>query len=410
MKKSLIALAALAVVSAASAQTSGLTISGYIDRGYTDLNSNKSADSTRTVGSSAGTTAVFIKGTEDLGGGNVAGFFVESDWAEFGGATQSATLQQAQKAGFANGETFISLGNAAVGTVKLGAPNSFTLGNVTGVASPAFSTGVGSVYSTKFSIANGISTGTDGYGGTGVFTAAGATGVGSRSIRIANTIQYSSPMFSGFSAGFAYTPQNNNATANSGNGNTVGANEYALNYENGPVKAAFTSVKFSVGSNGTNQYVGLTSGSAITSTSVYNTGTAPTVTTTTTAASKAIAANMSSTQNMLGATYAVLPELKLHAGFGTFSSSDNASKGSSTQVGVTYTIGAIDLMAQVAKMNDTSSTNSDRKMFGLGANYNLSKTARVYFRYDDLKYAANAATVTAGDEIKRTAVGISKAF
>jgi len=409
MKKSLIALAALAVVSAASAQTSSLTISGYLDRGYTDLNSNKAADSTRLIGSSAGTTAVFIKGTEDLGGGNVAGFTIESDWAEFGGATQSATLQQAQKAGFANGETFISLGNAGVGTVKLGAPNSFTLGNVTGVASPAFSTGVGSAYSTKFSIANGISTGSDGYGGTGVFTAAGATGVGSRSIRIANTIQYSSPMFSGFSAGFAYTPQNNNATAASGNGNTAGANEYALNYANGPLTAAFTSVKFSVGSNGTNQYVGLTSGSALTSTTVQ-TGSTAVYTTTTTAASKSIAANLSSTQNMLGATYVVLPQLKLHAGFGTFSSSDNASKGSSTQVGVTYIIGAVDLMAQYAKMNDSSATNNDRKMFGLGANYNLSKTARVYFRYDDLKYNDNGATVTAGDHVKRTAVGVSKAF
>jgi len=409
MKKSLIALAALAVVSAASAQTSSLTISGYIDRGYTDTNNNNNTKSTRAISSSAGTTAVFIKGTEDLGNGTSAGFLIETDWAEFGGATQSASVRPAQAAGFANGESFLSLANAQIGTLKLGAPSSFTLGNVTGVASPAFSTGVGSVYSKFFSIANGISTGVDTYGGTASSVVGSTTGNGARSIRMGNAIQYVSPMFSGFSAGVAYAAQNNNATTSSGNTNTVGMTEYALNYANGPVVAAFTSIQYKVGSNGVNQYNVLTSGSAFVTTVTSSSA----GTTVATANSTPIAGNLTSTQNMLGGSYQVLPELKLHAGFGTFSSSDNSTKGSSTQVGVTYVIGAVDLMAQYAKVNDTSSTNIDRKMFGLGANYNLSKTARLYARYDDLKLNDNGATVTSstlGDRIKRTAVGVSKSF
>jgi len=398
MKKSLIALAALAVVSAASAQsTSSLTISGYIDRGYTNLNSNLNTADTKTVGSAAGTTAVFIKGSEDVGAGNKVGFSIESDWKEFGGSSQTASVAPAQSAGFANGESFVSLENAGMGTLKLGAPNSFTLGNVTGVASPAFSTGVGSAYSTKWSIANGISTGADTYAGTAQYTAPTATGVGSRSIRLANTFQYSSPVFSGFTAAFAYAAKNNNVTAAPGNGNTVGMTEYALRYTNGPVDAMYTNVKFSVGSNGASQYTLTLLNPANATTSLY-------------ATSKPLTGNLTSTQGMLGATYTVMPTLKLHAGLGQFSSSDNTAKGSSTQFGITYIIGNIDLMAQMASMNDKATTNYDRKMFGLGANYNLSKTARIYARYDELKTNSGVAAANTGDVVKRTAIGVSKTF
>ncbi len=337
---------------------------------------------------------MFIKGSEDVGAGNKVGFSIESDWKEFGGSSQTASIAPAQAAGFANGESYVSLENGGMGSLKLGAPNSFTLGNVTGVASPAFSTGVGSAYSTKWSIANGISTGADTYAGTAQYTASSATGVGSRSIRFANTIQYSSPVFSGFTAAFAYAAKNNNVTAVPGNGNTVGMTEYALRYTNGPVDAMYTNVKFSVGSNGASQYTLtlLNTPSAILGTS------------------KPLTGNLTSTQGMLGATYTVLPTLKLHAGLGQFSSSDNTAKGSSTQFGVTYIIGAVDLMAQMASMNDKATSNFDRKMFGLGANYNLSKTARIYARYDELKTNSGVAAANTGDVVKRTAIGVSKTF
>ncbi len=66
-------------------------------------------------------------------------------------------------------------------------------------------------------------------------------------------------------------------------------------------------------------------------------------------------------------------------------------------------------MAQMAKFDDTSTTNTDRKMTGIGVNYNFNKTARVYLRMDDINYGSNVASAT-GSAVKRTAVGISKSF
>ena len=111
---------------------------------------------------------------------------------------------------------------------------------------------------------------------------------------------------------------------------------------------------------------------------------------------------------MPGATYTVMPTLKLHGGYGTFSSSDNTAKGKSTQLGATYTMGNIDFMGIIARVDDTSTTNADRKLTGLGVNYNLSKTSRVYLRMDDINYNKNATAV--GSTLKRTAIGISKSF
>jgi predicted porin len=75
-------------------------------------------------------------------------------------------------------------------------------------------------------------------------------------------------------------------------------------------------------------------------------------------------------------------------------------------------MGAWDILAQVASVDDTSSATNgdvDRKMTGVGVNYNFSKTTRAYIRYDDINFATNAATA-AGTQQTRTAVGVSKSF
>jgi predicted porin len=59
-------------------------------------------------------------------------------------------------------------------------------------------------------------------------------------------------------------------------------------------------------------------------------------------------------------------------------------------------------------MNDTSTNNYDRKMTGLGVNYNLSKTTRVYYRADNLNLSSNASAT--GSSIQRQAIGISRSF
>ncbi len=270
--------------------------------------------------------------------------------------------------------------NSGMGTLRLGTPNNFTLTNVIGVASPAFSTGIGSAYSSGFSIANGLGTGV--VGSVGIVnqqaTPSATTNAGVRAIRIANTVQYSSPSMNGFTAHLGSSFKNANpGVAADTTGDTVGVTEYALRYTNGPVDAMYTSIQYKAGD------------------------TAP--------LNGAITGGITNKQNLLGASYAVLPNLKLHAGFGSTTSSNDVFKGTSSQMGATYVMGAITLMGQTAKYDDTSTGNFDRKMIGLGADYSLSKTARVYVRYDSINWGSNV-TSTAGSEVTRTAVGVSKSF
>ncbi len=365
---------------------------GYFDRGYLKTNSTKNVSDLSTISSAAGTTTVGIKAREEISSDLSVGGSVNTDWSDIGGATQANPVALAQTSGFANSQSFVDVTSKAFGTLRMGTPNNFTLTNATAIASPAFSTGVGSAYSSSFSVANGLGTGSTGLGGT-VQAQAAITNVanaGARAIRINNAVQYSSPSFMGASIHLGQAFQNNNATADSGAGNTVGVTETALRYTNGPVDAMYSTVKYDVGSNGTNQVkITTTTGAAV-------------------FASTAMAAQ-TSTQNLLGVSYQVLPALKLNYGNGSFSSSGNNYKGTSQSFGGTYTMGLYEIMAQMAKVDDTSSTNIDRKLTGLGVNYNFSKTARAYFRYDSINYAATG-TAADGSALKRTAIGVSKSF
>jgi len=410
MKKSLIALAALAVVSAASAQTSSLVIDGYFDRGYLATNNTNNLKDAKAVSSNAGTTTVGISGTEDLGGGLSAGFRVNTDWAEASGQTQDGSAATPAQSGFANSQSYLDLASKDLGTLRLGNPNSEVLTATTAVASPAFSTGVGSVYSTAFSIHNGYGTGTSGSNNVFANSIIGASGsigtnAGQRQIRQANTIKYISPTFSGFNAVFATVRKNDTGGSSStsgvgGTADVAGVTEFALNYANGPLAVVYAQTKVDVGANG---------GLALTGNSTTN--------------GSGLTANSSSTMSILGASYQVLPVLKLHAGLGRSTSSGIATvaasgvAGSSApadtasyQVGATYMLTpVITLMAQYAAVNDKSVANIDRKMLGLGADYNFSKTTRAYFRYDNINYASNQ-TEFNGSKQTRTAVGISKSF
>jgi len=374
MKKTLVALAALAATGAFA--QSSVTIDGYFDRGYTVTNNTDNTKDSKLFGSSAGTTTIGVKVRETLKGGLSIGASFNTDFADASGANQDSTPTTAssiQTGGFANSQSFIDV-TGGFGVVRLGMPNNFTLTNVTGVASPAFSTGVGSAYSSAFSIANGIGTGTVGSVGFATQVANGATGAGVRAIRIANTVQYSSPSFSGLTVHVGYTQKNSNGGTGT---DTVGVTEGALRYTAGPVDAMLSTIKYTVGS------------------------TAP--------LNGSLTANSDTTQNLLGAAFTVMPGLKLHAGVGSYSSSTNVFKGSSQQFGVTYTTGAFDLMAQMASVDDKSTSDIDRKMTGIGINYNLSKTARAYVRYDNINLNDNAAATT-GSKLNRYAIGVSKSF
>jgi len=392
MKKTLVALSALASVSA-FAQTT-VVIDGYIDRSYLTTNSSNDLADTKTIAGAAGTTTLGIKVNEDLGGGLIAGLSINTDWAELGGATAAAQVVGSQGSGFANSQSFMHITSKDMGTLRLGAPNTFTLTNATGISAPAFSTGVGSQYSSAYGIAAGAGTGTTGRAGTVDFSGTNSATVSnnvSRAIRISNTIQYSSPSFNGASVHVGYTQGNNNQTVSGTVGNTPGVQETALRYTNGPIDAMYSTIKYTVGSNGMTQSVLSVASTGIT-TIVADTNAAQT-----------------STQNLLGVSYAVMPTLKVNFGSGTYSSSTGTYQGSSKNYGATYNMGMMDFMVLMSATNDTTSVNIDKKMTGYGFNYNLSKQTRAYVRMDNLNYGSNVAAAS-GSSVKRTAFGVSKSF
>jgi len=407
MKKTLVALAALSAT-AVFAQSS-FSITGYIDRGYQTVNNSLNAGTTKAFSSNAGTTRFEFQGKEDLGGGMAAGFFVETDWNPIGGTTNvagttttgiSGTTGTTALAGnvanqngvFANSESYIKL-DTANGTVKLGTVNNEMLPAVTAVGSPAFSTGTGGVYSTNFSIFNGVGTGTSGTGSNPVWVANSATQAGARSIRQDNTIKYESPVFAGgFQVKLGYAPKNDvalnsSATTGATGGITMGATDLAIKYTNGPVDLIYTSVKYDFGA---------------------DLSTTRTSTTFPTAVAGLV--NSTQTNTFYGGNYAVMPTLKLFAAFGSSKSADSLTVNTaSSQFGAQYAMGNIDFLAIKASVNDKTTSDFDRTLTGLGANYNLSKTTRLYYRYDNISYNSNAASGVTTTQ-KRNAAGISMLF
>jgi len=119
MKKTLIAIAALAATGAFAQST--VTIDGYFDRGYVTTNNSNNTKDTKAVGSNAGTTTIGIKVSEDLGAGLKMGLSVNTDWADLGGLAQGTVV--AQSVAFANSQSFAELSDAKMGTLRLGTIN-----------------------------------------------------------------------------------------------------------------------------------------------------------------------------------------------------------------------------------------------------------------------------------------------
>lgn len=386
-------MATLASVSAFA--QSSMSFTGLFDRGYLATQNSAYSGSTRGLSSASGTTRFEVRGTEDLGGGNKANFFIETDWNPLAGGTPTAAGSTSITAlgGFANSESWLSFQTGS-GTLKLGAPNNEIFALVVGVGQPGFSTGVGSIYSSNFSIANGIGTGSAaGNGGTATYVAntSAAINTGARNVRQDNTIKFESTVYNGFSAAVEYAPKNDYvsttaAGVTSAKGN-VGAMGYGLKYTNGPLNVGYASLAYDVGA--------------------YATGT--TAITEPTLAIKTALANQTQTNTYLAANYQVLPALKLTIGLGTNKSTDGTTvNSSSTNYGAQYTMGLIDLMYQFAKKDDKSTANQDQKMTALGANYNFSKMTYGYYRYDKINYSMNAALV--GADQTRNAIGFAVKF
>ena len=385
MKKSLIALAALAATGAFA--QSSVQIDGVMDAGYQSID-YKGTKVNGFNGNGSTTSQINFRGVSDLGGGLKADFRVETDWntvsnaGNTGAASAIATgtgttAASAQKnntaASFGNGEIRTGLAGG-FGKVQFGAINNNTLiANLTG---QPFGTAIGS--------------------GHGAIVRSNYSGT---AVRSDNSFQYVSPVFSGFDVSYLQankqTKANNGASASASTGliaqqsqftsalgayDLMGTKEASVSYTNGPLAARFTNLKEDT------QQVGGATGTVFTT-------------------------------NTLGANYA-LGDAKVFLWNQSIKADDNSVKTAGTTVSATYTMGATVLMAQAGSIKSSAgATNGlSSKMTSIGADYNLSKTTALYGRYesikDEAKLIAAAATmdVNASGTRTRLGLGIRTAF
>jgi len=231
MKKSLVALAALAATGAFA--QSSVTLSGIMDAGY---QSGKSYGQTYSlVGQSAARTTTFkFNGVEDMGGGNKAKFqfevqplIVAGDGNQFSSTSTVWGVQaaangasQAGPAGYQNsglvgkGYTYVGV-EGGFGEVQFGTLNSASLAAHSNGAG-AWNTGVGSGY--------GLTVGST---SSNTFT------------RFESSWAYISPIVNGLSARYLTNFKNDSQYGTSTSGVTArrpAINEIGLQYANGPLQ------------------------------------------------------------------------------------------------------------------------------------------------------------------------------
>jgi predicted porin len=247
------------------------------------------------------------------------------------------------------------------GVVEFGRINTLTLA-ANGVIQP-FSTVLGSGY------------GAYGTGGTasvvhGFTGKADNSGAQTIPTRVNNAFKYATPTISGFSAQVVYTPKDGGDAAATGN-NRQGVTELGASYVNGPL--ALHAANLVVKQDGSVS------------------GTSP----------LAIANNTKATLNTLVAAYTVMPGLRVAAGYHTSKVSDNTVDTQSFRLGGTYTVGKTDFLAHFGRLNDKVAANVDRRVIGLGVDYNLSRTTALTARYQ----ALDTDTVSAADNKTTTLYG-----
>ena len=377
MKKTLVALAALASVSAFS-QTEVKILGGF-DAGYRATSMSNASEKSQKVitNNNAYTSQIDFQITEDLGGGLKAIAWGEAD---FNSVKPNLTNSTTTNAGyfytgaFFNSEIYVGLTSPTMGTVKLGAPNSeFLLGNA---KIQPFGTALGGGYSNTFG-----RMGTSSNSSISGFVGMGET---SRVARQERTIKYDSPVMNGAQVVVEYSPGNALGTGTTATSTTTGTS-YAsnnnawsaatLNYANGPLTLTYVSGQVSAGANVATGQIGAVA---------------------TLSASK-LTANNSISYTMYGGNYVVNPALTLYTGVTTTKSS-KATVAASTDtdvedsrsfnVAVKYTVGNMDILAN--RVNRTSNLASDTiltpngnaTLTGVGLNYNLSKNTMIYGPYE----------------------------
>jgi predicted porin len=379
MKKTLIAIAALAATSAFA--QSSVSITGNVDVGYKAVTSNTAADkNTSILGGNSSTTALFFKGTEDLGGGLKANFLAELDWNAASSQTNNAAAAGNAFGGTPfNGEQFVGL-SGGFGSVKLGTPNSAIL-ETNGKAQP-FGTAVGGGYSSSGLGRNGTT------GKLGINQYIGGASAGNRVIRVEKAVRYDTPAVNGFAASVLYSFQNAESSTYEKNQN--GYTELGLTYTNGPLNLSYATGTAKAGA-----YAAAAAGAPGAAVAAGN-----------------LDANGEVKHSFLAANYTI-GATTVYAGATSTKSTGvttaaNIEDMSSKNVAIKYQLTpVIALMANAVTVDSKRTDNKDGKLTGLGADYMFSKRTNAYLRYETID--TNKGDAAAGKQTI-TAVGIRHQF
>ena len=390
MKKTLVALAALAATSAFAQST--VSIFGVLDVGYKSVNNsaNSAAKSQSIAFNNTTTSLITFKGVEDMGGGMAATFVMEMPFnpvnSSSANAAPGATGANYWNGTPFNGEQYVGI-SGGFGNLQLGTPTADGLW--AGLIATPFGTGVGSGYSVWFG-----RLGTNVVSSLNQFTGA-ALNTG-RIIRHANTIQYTTPDFGGFKATAGYAFGNDNATvANPATGTLAGnTNTYttlSLKYNNGPANVIYVYTNEKAASNGAAGIYGVTAAGAFV-----------------TAATVVLPVNTDITYNQLSGNYTFGPAT-IYAGLS--STKHNAAvpleDSNSWNLAGQYLITpSIKLQANYLARNSNVAANA--RLLGLGADYAFSKRTNAYFRYESINFDAFA--VATSSTLNTWAVGLKHTF
>ncbi len=381
MKKSLIALAALAAT--ASFAQSSVQIDGILDAGYQAID-YKGQKVNGIAGNGSSTSQINFRGTEDLGGGLKANFRFETDWntafnrANTGAASATNTaatdvVANAAAGSFGNGEIRGGL-SGNFGAVDLGVVNMNTLS--TFLAGQPFGTAIGG-----------------GYGSVTRVDAAGAA------VRSDNSIKYTSPSFSGLNVTLYKANKQTKGSNNSSDFSSTfartdlaGSTEVGVNYANGPFAASFSSLKQDF-----RDVTAVVSGAAA-------------------------ALTTESTVNTFGANY-TMGAAKLMGLYQTNKNTGAATVATTVDTAYaalsgTYVMGATTLMASYGELKADAGSNAGKKskLASIGADYALSKRTALYARYESIDDKAGVVAITGftaatgNDKRTRTAFGLRHAF
>jgi predicted porin len=375
MKKSLVALAALAATTAFA--QSSVTLSGNIDAGYQSID-YKGGKSAGITNNGSSTSTIQFSGTEDLGGGLKANFKLNSDFnpTTTNGNSGGAAAHTASTGSWLNSEQRVGL-SGGFGAIDMGVVNNGSLA-AAGTGTP-FGTAVGS-------------------GFRSLWTTDSLTVASSSPVRFDNAVRYTSPSMSGFTGEYYYVKKNANATNNTfgttfGSYDTNGISEITLKYSNGPLNVAYASQ--------TQDAVG--------------TGTAP--------------ADNKGTLNTLGLNYtmgAVTGYLMNQTAKDNDATAADKLDRTTNIYGVKYVSGAHSFMVQTGNAKLKSSGQTSTATFavegekstvtGIGYDYALSKRTTAYFRSESINdkaglVAARATIDVAGQtKITRQAIGVRHTF